>query len=273
MDAGEFIGQFCTGNARHAATALMVVAHPDDETVGAGSRLPSLARGLRVIYTTDGAPRNGHDARAAGFENCAAYACARLRERSDALVIAGIGRDRVLDFRYADQEVSRHLVELALRVEAAIRRFRPAFVITHPYEGGHPDHDATAFSVHAAIRRIQARKEKTPAVIEMTSYHLHDGQLESALFLPVEGVCERVVRLTDEEFRLKRAMLDCYRSQQRTLQTLLYERECFRPAPRYDFSQPPHEGPLYYEGFEWGMNGGEFRNLANAAMQRLEIES
>ena len=40
-------------------------------------------------------------------------------------------------------------------------------VITHPYEGGHPDHDACAFAARAAVRH-SANKAK---LMEFTSYH------------------------------------------------------------------------------------------------------
>jgi hypothetical protein len=37
------------------------------------------------------------------------------------------------------------------------------------------------------------------------------------------------------------------------------DREQFRPAPKYDFSRPPHEGPLYYEIRKLGWTWTEWR--------------
>lgn len=41
--------------------------------------------------------------------------------------------------------------------------------------------------------------------------------------------------------------------------------ERFREAPEYDFTQPPHEGRLHYEYFDWGMTGDRWRSLASEA--------
>ena len=66
----------------------MVVAHPDDETVGAGATLP-LFRRLLLVHATDGAPRDLADARAVGFADAAGYAAARRRELDAALAAGG----------------------------------------------------------------------------------------------------------------------------------------------------------------------------------------
>ena len=45
-----------------AERAMVIVAHPDDETIGAGARLGGFREAL-VVHVTDGAPRSGEDAR------------------------------------------------------------------------------------------------------------------------------------------------------------------------------------------------------------------
>lgn len=69
------------------ARVAVVGAHPDDETIGAGAQLARLRR-LTLVHVTDGAPRNGRDAAAAGFADPRAYAEAR-RAELDAALAAG----------------------------------------------------------------------------------------------------------------------------------------------------------------------------------------
>jgi N-acetylglucosamine malate deacetylase 2 len=45
--------------------------------------------------------------------------------------------------------------------------------------------------------------------------------------------------------------------------------ERFRDAPAYDFTRPPHEGPLMYERWNFDLSGAGWRKCACAAM-RLE---
>ena len=137
---------------------LVLVAHPDDETVGAGSRLPRLAH-ARFAYTTDGAPRDGEDAARHG-RSPAEYRELRQRELHAALALCGIRFDRVLDLGYPDQQAAVHLAHLARRVMDLLATERIDAVLTHPYEGGHPDHDATAFAAHTAAALMRSRQHR-----------------------------------------------------------------------------------------------------------------
>ena len=62
-----------------------------------------------------------------------------------------------------------------------------------------------------------------------------------------------------------------YASQRDTLRSLPLDVERFRPAPRYDFLRAPHEGLLWYEARDWGIDGARFRELAGEALRELEI--
>lgn len=80
-----------------AAPVAVIVAHPDDETVGAGAHLARTREselGPTIIHVTDGAPRNMSDALAAGFTTREDYARARRRELLAALNLAGIGAEQ-----------------------------------------------------------------------------------------------------------------------------------------------------------------------------------
>jgi hypothetical protein len=51
---------------------MIVVAHPDDETIGMGAQLCGFHDAL-LLQVTDGAPRDGRDAAAHGFANIAEW--------------------------------------------------------------------------------------------------------------------------------------------------------------------------------------------------------
>lgn len=252
-----------------APRVVVVCAHPDDEVIGAGARLACL-RNTRVVYVTDGAPRDGVDARAHGFATAQAYAAARAAERAHALALAGIGPDRVYDLGCADQEVSFAMPALARQLERMLVMLQPDIVLTHAYEGGHPDHDATAFIVHLAARRARTRGAHPPVVIEMTGYHAIGATMRVGAFLPFPCASEVAVMLDSAARHRKRQMLACHATQRQVLAPFPLDAERFRGAPPYDFTQPPHEGALFYEHFGWGMTGDRWRALAAEARRELD---
>lgn len=261
----------------HAATAplpatLVVVAHPDDETVGAGSRLRRLAA-AHFVYVTDGAPRDGADAARHGLTP-SGYARARSGELAAVLALCGIGADRIVQLGCADQQAALDLAGLSERIAQLLLRYDTRAVLTQAYEGGHPDHDATAFAVHAAAALLRARGEPAPEIVEMAGYHLGPGGVVTCAFLPhahadADAV---VVPLAPDEQESKRALVAGFATQQETLRMFPLHTECFRPAPRYDFTRPPHAGPLHYERFPWGMTGERFRALAAEALAQLHLQ-
>ena len=251
---------------------LLVAAHPDDETIGAGAQLPRW-RGAQVTHVTDGAPRDGRDARAAGFAGRVSYARARQREALEALRLAGLNSGCHWQLPFVDQEAALHLKELVLALLELFVRIRPATVITHPYEGGHPDHDATAFGVHMAIRLLQRSHQPSPTLLEFTSYHNRAGNLASGEFLPQDGAAVVTLPLNKAATNFKQRLFHCFPSQQRVLQAFRLDQERFRVAPAYDFTRPAHPGVLYYEMFNWGMTGQRWCSLAAAALEQLECRA
>jgi len=154
----------------------------------------------------------------------------------------------------SDQSASLRLVWLAHELRCRLEGI--AAVLTHPYEGGHPDHDAVAFAVHATGL----------PVIEMAGYHAGpDGGIKVGRFLP--GGTETTVQLNNDERSRRDAMLACFVTQRATLAPFFgLEAERFRAAPRYDFTRPPAPR-VYYDGFDWGMTSARWCSLAAAALR------
>jgi LmbE family N-acetylglucosaminyl deacetylase len=229
-----------------------------------------------IVYVTDGAPRNSLDTAASGFGTREGYRVTRNAEALAALALAGVPARRVHGLGIADQEAAFQLTKIAHSLAALLRKLQPAVVVTHPYEGGHPDHDATAFAVRSASVLCGLAGVPEPAVIEMTSYHSRSGRIQTGEFLPAEmiwGKSEvKTLELSAKERALKQAMLRCHQTQAATLQYFSTERERFRIAPNYEFTRPPHEGKLFYENFNWGMTADRWCELASRALSGLAME-
>ena len=270
-DVEQWLAHLCSSEPDRLSAAAIVVAHPDDETIGAGSRLPRL-RGATLVHVTDGSPRNPSDARAAGFDSREAYSNARREELAAVMELAGIPRAQAWELGVIDQDAPMQMPAIARRLAEMFEEIRPEVVLTHPYEGGHPDHDATAFSVHAAVELLRNAGAPTPGIIEMASYHARDDRMVVYEFLPAADREARTVTLSSTERAFKQRLIDCYRSQRTVLAQFPVRLERYRVAPQYDFERAPHPGTLCYELFPWGMTGERFRELVVAARAELGLE-
>ncbi len=255
---------------------LLLVAHPDDETIGASALLARLGAAADVAYVTDGAPRAMDDALAAGCATREAYAALRRRERGAALALAGVGPARVHDLGAADQEAWRDLAGLARRAAALVDALGAEVVVTHAYEGGHPDHDASAFLARAACGLLAAAGARAPALVECTSYHDDPGapgRLVGGAFRPAAGAGpERAFALDAPARARKAAMYACHASQGRVLAWLPpSDVERFRRAPRYDFAAAPPGGPAWYERLGWAVRAADVSRAAVAALGALGL--
>lgn len=254
--------------AKLLPSTLVVVAHPDDEAIGAGGLLAGLPDAV-VAHVTDGAPRDERYAQSKGFQTREEYARARRREVATALSHVGITPERCRGLGYVDGEASLQLLELVSDVADLMDEVRPDLVITHPYEGGHSDHDATAFAVHLACGILRRDKIPAPVLFELTSYHNFSGERRVFNFLPFIGTEEATIRLTEAEMELKRRMYDEFVSQKKVLERFPIGIERFRPAPRYVFTKAPHKGPLDYERFCTLITGAQWRRNAGKALETL----
>jgi LmbE family N-acetylglucosaminyl deacetylase len=247
---------------------LLVAAHPDDEAIGAGALLQDLPEAT-IVHVTDGAPKDNRAARRRGFANRDEYAAARRREVVEALKLAGIDESRIVGLSFMDGEATFRLVELSHKIIDLMLELDPEIVLTHPYEGGHTDHDATAFAVHLACGILRREGLDAPPVIEFTSYHNRNGRRVRGTFLPFPNAPEREMDLLEQDQALKLRMFSRFVSQRECLKPFHVNVERFRIAPRYAFTAPPHEGQLDYERYCTTICGDEWRARAGNALDLL----
>jgi N-acetylglucosamine malate deacetylase 2 len=246
-----------------ARKIAIVVAHPDDETYGCGAALARL-QGVTLVHVTDGAPRDGVDARANGFSSWQAYAEARRNELDAAIALSGVRSAFRMSLGLPDQEAYLHLAKITQSLASLFDERGISIVLTHAFEGGHPDHDAVAFAV--------AQTARDTDIVEMPYYRLGSSGPLSQCFFEVDGAGEaHRTALTEDERKRKKLMIAAFKTQVAPLSKVSTEFETFRLAPQYDFSSEPNDGRIYYkEIFRWDLSASLLRDyfVVNRAQPR-----
>jgi LmbE family N-acetylglucosaminyl deacetylase len=229
---------------------LIIVAHPDDEAVTCAALMQRM-REPYVLFCTDGAPLDSYFWKQYGSRE--AYSLLRQEEARRALSHVGVKKVEFLKARsgehITDQQLFQRLPQAIEGASDVVDQLRPEALLTLAYEGGHPDHDSCNF-----ITSVIARERSLPAW-EMPVQRLfqkveHRGQT----FLPAPQP-DITLHPTSEEIARKHQVLDAYASQGHGLVRFDSVEETFRPLPKYNYAQPPHEGVLNYEAWQWPMTG------------------
>lgn len=243
---------------------VVVVAHPDDEVLAAGSRMDRMAD-LTVIHITDGSPRDMEDARREGFSTREDYAAHRRREVVAAMDALG-AEPELLCYWHPDKESILHgaaiLDQLTLDLAGA------SAVITHAYEHGHPDHDTAALCTRLALDRLRGHGAEAAELYEFPIYCMENGQPVFGRFSPDPSAPETVLPLTGEDRARRNAALSAYQSQRGVLGFAGNWEERLRPAPAYDFRRPAPQEAAWYDRHGWDMTLARWRAHADALLDR-----
>lgn len=231
---------------------LVIVAHPDDETIACGGLLQRMREPV-VVFATDGAPEDKYFwGRFGSREN---YAAVRADEARAALAAVNVGGVEFLARRsevpLIDQLLYRSLAAAFAALSIIVEERSPECLLTLAYEGGHPDHDSVSFLA------AQLGRAFSLPVWEAPLYHRTPaGSGAYQQFVEENGgVIEYGV--PGEELSAKLRMLACYKSQFEALPSFNTQLERFRPQAVYDYSQRPHAGKLNYELWKWRMTPEE----------------
>ncbi|MBY0111164.1 PIG-L family deacetylase [Patescibacteria group bacterium] len=263
--ANEFIERLIRGESfERGAGVAVVVAHQDDESIAFGAQLPKLPEAL-MVHVTDGAPNDEKEWKGKGFKSKEDYAETRRRELTDALNIVGHSGERV-SLGIPDQGASAVLAQTAKRLADMFRAQGIHTVLTHAYEGGHPDHDATAFAVHAAQKIIE-KEGGTLTIIEAPLYRPVDGVSTKQSFAPADTETY-MIPLTVDQQELKQKLYDAHGSQRDAFAEMSTRHEWLREAPPYSFTELPNNGQVSRLYREAGLDT-EWTNRTSTALEEL----
>ena len=211
---------------------LVVVAHPDDEVLGAGATISKLIKeGNEVAVAT----MANHAAARANISSTLAS------DEEEAFRIMGVTKSYAADFPNIKMNTVAHL-ELVKFVESCIEDFGAEAIITHHPSDTNNDHVQTSYAVQAACRLFQ-RKETIPALklllyMEVPSSTEWSFDSSSNRFMP-----NYFVEIGKDGVELKLKALKAYKGVMRPY-----------PHPRSDEAI---EGLTAYRGVQAGCNYAE----------------
>ncbi len=223
---------------------LLLVPHPDDEVVAAAATIQrALNAGAKIyaLYLTHGCVSQ-ETMWPWKRDSYARVVQRRLAESDRAAAYLGL---TPLGWpRRPARHLWRDIYAVFDEIREAIQTYAIDQIWVPAYEGGNADHDA----LNACAYRL-AMSDGID-VLEFAEYNFAGGKCNSQSF-PFTTGDEQIVELTIQERVFKRRALEIYQSEQQNLGYVETLQECFRPLAAYDYSQPAHNGTLWYARFQW----------------------
>jgi len=242
---------------------LLLAPHPDDEVAGCcAAILRARAHGssVSVLFLTTGVPS---PQRLWPWDRPRYPARVDRRRQEARQVCAALGAEIACFSTVAARDLKHDLAGARNLIVEQSASCRADTLWVPAYEGGHPDHDLANF-IASTLR------ENLP-VWEYSEYNFYGSRVRSNEFLSRTGG-EIELKLSDEERRFKKMLLEMYASERGSLNYLRTEREVFRPLAGYDYSRPPHQGTLFYRRFAWAAFHPRVNHVRPAEVSRAIAE-
>jgi LmbE family N-acetylglucosaminyl deacetylase len=239
---------------------LILIAHPDDETISCGALLQRMREPI-VVYATDGGPQDEYFWGRYGSRE----KYVELRREEARAALHAVGVENVLwladenGHAFQDQRLFRNLSAAADALRRVVAEKKPQAILTLAYEGGHPDHDSCNFLGGQIASEFHLPVWEAPLY-----FRREDNNVLLQEFHSTNGTEIDLIPTADES-RRKRAMCEAYVSQKGVVG--IFEnnvREIFRPMAAYDYSRPPHSGTLNYEAWQWPITGQQVADQFSA---------
>ena len=202
---------------------LVVLAHPDDETLHCGGLIAQAAgRGERVVTLTLTRGEAGRT-----LDLCTPAELPGVREKELRAAARALGVSHAEVHGFADGGLAQSEPAAVELVTAALRHWSPRGVVAFPPNGfnGHPDHRAAHRITIAALDDHRAGTEPAPALWLITDAEAYTEPPRPG-YLPPEEVERTRVRPTHllpvgVALEAKLRALGCYETQSRSVAKLL----------------------------------------------------
>src|SRR2546427_7641312 len=200
---------------------LLVMAHPDDESMGAGGLVLRHTRAgiaTQLICATYGEKGWNGNATGAKREDLAEIRAKELEEAAAALALSGVEL-----WDYPDGGVSQaDHPQITNRITDQIARLRPRAVVGWGPDGGygHPDHiwigactDAAIVALDEAERPALYHLAVDQPLAEFYREAMRLGASNGGLALQPQDSVDIVIELHADEVMMKLRAIDCHQSQ------------------------------------------------------------
>lgn len=211
---------------------LVVVAHPDDEVLGAGASIHKLIVGGHQVAV---ATMANHAAARANISDTLAA------DEAEAFKIMGVSKSYAADFPNIKMNIVPHL-DLVKFIEGCIEDFQAEAIITHHPSDTNNDHVQTSYATQAASRLFQ-RKSGVPVLKELLFMEVLSSTEWSFDSSANRFTPNYFVEIGEEGVELKLRALGAYKGVMRPY-----------PHPR---SEEAIEGLAAYRGAQAGCNYAE----------------